>query len=247
MPILRRRDIRDGALDLAGKLHFAKDHGSKPLLTFEGNLAANRLAITDRKDFDDILSWKSLGLNRVVLGVDPTSVKIGEVVLQEPAVTMVMQSDGTMNLSRITKAKPGESAPRQRNNLLSASPKAKPGLTAAIDLVKLTRASMTFRDLSIQPPVKLGITDLTGTIKGLSSKEIAKAEVALTGKVNRVAPMQITGKINPLSEDAYSDVVVKFDGIDLLAAGPYAGKYAGYLIPGNLDRPCILRANRNWY
>lgn len=224
-------DIRDGALDLAGKLHFAKDHGSKPLLTFEGNLAANRLAITDRKDFDDILSWKSLGLNRVVLGIDPTSVKIGEVVLQEPAVTMVMQSDGTMNLSRITKAKPGESAlPAEKQAAPSAPAKGKPGLTAVIDLVKLTKASMTFRDLSIQPPVKLGITDLTGTIKGLSSKEIAKAEVALTGKVNRVAPMQITGKINPLSEDAYSDVVVKFDGIDLLAAGPYAGKYAGYPI-----------------
>jgi len=221
-----------GPWTLPGSLHFSQRPCSKPLLTFEGNLAANRLAITDRKDFDDILSWKSLGLNRVVLGIDPTSVKIGEVVLQEPAVTMVMQSDGTMNLSRITKAKPGKSAlPAEKQAAPSAPAKGKPGLTAVIDLVKLTKASMTFRDLSIQPPVKLGITDLTGTIKGLSSKEIAKAEVALTGKVNRVAPMQITGKINPLSEDAYSDVVVKFDGIDLLAAGPYAGKYAGTRSP----------------
>jgi hypothetical protein len=224
-------DIRDGALDLAGKLHFAKDHGSKPLLTFEGNLSANRLAITDRKDYDDILSWKSLGLNRVVLGVDPTSVKIGEVVLQEPAMSMVVQSDGAMNLSRIAKAKPAEAAlPAEKQAAPSASVKGKPGATAVIDIVKLTKGSMTFRDLSVQPSVKIGITDLTGTIKGLSSKEIARAEVALTGKINRVAPMQITGKINPLSEDAYSDVVVKFDNIDLLAAGPYAGKYAGYPI-----------------
>ena len=224
-------DIRDGALDLTGKLHFAKDHGNKPLLTFEGNLAFNRLAITDRKDFDDILSWKSLGLNRVVLGIDPTSVKIGDVVLQEPALSMVVQSDGTLNLSQIAKAKPVESAlPAEQQAAPSVPAKAKPGLTAVIDIVKFTKASMTFRDLSIQPSVNMGITELTGTIKGLSSKELAKAEVALTGKVNRVAPMQITGKINPFSEEAYSDVVVKFDNIDLLAVGPYAGKYAGYPI-----------------
>ncbi len=224
-------DIRDGALDLAGKLHFSKNHGSKPLLTFEGNLAANRLAITDRKDFDDILSWKILGLNRMVLGVDPTSVKIGEVVVQEPSVTVVMNADGVMNLSQIAKRKPPEAAPpAEKPRPESAPAKMQPGLTAMIDVVKLTKAAMTFRDLSIQPSVKIGITDLTGTVKGLSSKEMAKADVDLTGKVNRVAPMRITGKINPLSGDAYSDVMVKFDNIDLLAAAPYAGKYAGYPI-----------------
>lgn len=226
-------DILDGALDLAGKLHFAKDHGSKPLLTFEGNLAANRLAITDRKDFDDILSWKTLGLNRVVLGVDPTSVKIGEIALQEPSVTIVMQPDGVMNLSQIAKAKPAEAAPpppAEKPRRQSTPGKSPSDLAAVIDVVKLTKASMTFRDLSIQPSVKIGITDLTGTVKGLSSKEIAKADVDLTGKVNRAALMQITGKINPLSDEAYSDVVVKFDNVDLLAAAPYAGKYAGYPI-----------------
>jgi len=225
-------DIRDGALDLAGKLHFSKNHGSKPLLTFEGNLAANRLAITDRKDFDDILSWKTLGLNRVVLGIDPTSVKVGEVILQEPAVTVVMNADGVTNLSQIAKSKPAEAAPPAEKPHSEPVPAAKgpPGPTAMIDVVRLTKAAMTFRDLSIQPSVKIGITDLTGTIKGLSSKELAKADVDLTGKVNRVAPMQITGKIYPLSSEAYSDVVVKFDNVDLLAAAPYAGKYAGYPI-----------------
>lgn len=224
-------DIRDGALDLSGRLHFAKEHGRKPLLTFEGNLAANRLAITDRKDFDDILSWKSLGLNRVALELDPTSVKIGEVVLLEPAVTMVVQSDGVMNLSQIAKAKPAESThPIEKETAPSASAKAKPGLMAVIDVVKLVKASLAFRDLSIHPSVKLGVTGLTGTIKGLSSKEVAKADIDLTGKVNRVAPMQITGRINPLSDDPYSDIVVKFDNIDLLAVAPYAGKYAGYPI-----------------
>lgn len=224
-------DIRDGALDLAGKLHFSRDHGRKPLLTFDGNLSANRLAVTDRKDFEDILSWKSLALNRVALGIDPTSVRIGEIVLQEPVVAMVMQSDGTLNLSQIAKAKPAEPGPpEEKPQAQPATAKAQPGLTAAVEVVKLNKASMTFRDLSIQPSVRVGITDLTGTIKGLSSKEVAKADVALTGKVNRVAPLEIAGKINPLSEDAYSDVVVKFDHIDLLAAAPYAGKYAGYPI-----------------
>lgn len=224
-------DIRDGALDLAGKLHFAKDHGRKPLLTFEGNLSANHLAITDRKDFDDILSWKSLGLHRVVLGIDPTSVKIGEIVLQEPAVTMVLQSDGTMNVSQIAKTKPAvDESPVVSAAAPPTSTKAESRMTAMVEVIKLIKASVTFRDLSIQPSVRLGVTELTGTIKDLSSKEVAKATVALTGKVNRVALLEISGQINPLSENAYSDVVIKFDNIDLLAAAPYAGKYAGYPI-----------------
>ncbi|MBK9999063.1 MAG: DUF748 domain-containing protein [Nitrospira sp.] len=66
----------------------------------------------------------------------------------------------------------------------------------------MSKVSATFIDESITPTVTTGITDLAGTIKGLSSRQIAKAEVALTGKVDEVAPLKIHGQINPLSEDS---------------------------------------------
>jgi hypothetical protein len=94
--------------------------------------------------------------------------------------------------------------------------------------VKLVKAAATFRDLSIQPSVKTGVTDFSGTIKGLSSKQIKKADVDLSGRVDKAAPLKISGKINPLSEDAFTDLVITLGGMDLTPAGPYSGKYAGY-------------------
>ena len=94
----------------------------------------------------------------------------------------------------------------------------------------LSKLSATFVDESIQPTVNTGIQDLSGTIKGLSSKQLSKAEVSLAGKVDKVAPINIQGQINPLSEDAFTNLKFIFQGLDLTAVSPYAGKYAGYPI-----------------
>ncbi|MDR4471965.1 MAG: DUF748 domain-containing protein [Nitrospira sp.] len=73
-----------------------------------------------------------------------------------------------------------------------------------------------------------GITDLS-RISSLSSKQVAKAQVALAGEVDEVAPIKIQGQINPLSEDAYTHLTFLFR-VDLTAVSPYAGKYVGYPI-----------------
>ena len=59
---------------------------------------------------------------------------------------------------------------------------------------------------------------------------MAKADVSLAGKVDKVAPLTIQGQINPLSEDAFTNLKFVFQGVDLTAVSPYAGKYAGYPI-----------------
>ena len=223
-------DVQDGALDLNGTMRYAKEHRKGPLLRFQGNLAVNQLSIADRKDFEEILSWKSLAVNRIALDVEPTAVKIAEVVWQEPAVQMVVEADGKLNLSHLLVASPADEAAAAKKQGEDQKPPAKPAapVTVTVDQVKLVKAAATFRDLSIEPRVKTGITQFSGTIKGLSSKQIAKADVDLAGKVDNAAPLKIAGKINPLSEDAFSDLMITLGGMDLTPAGPYSGKFAGY-------------------
>ncbi|MGZ8382325.1 MAG: DUF748 domain-containing protein, partial [Nitrospira sp.] len=84
-------DVQDGAIDLKGTLHFAKEHQNEPLLRFQGDFAVNQLAVVDRKEFDNVVTWKRLAVNRVALDVEPTAVKIAEVVLQEPSMLMVVE------------------------------------------------------------------------------------------------------------------------------------------------------------
>jgi hypothetical protein len=95
-------------------------------------------------------------------------------------------------------------------------------------MVKLTKAAATFRDNSVQPSVQTGIFNLNGTIKGLSSKQLARADVDLSGRVGKGASLKIAGTINPLSEDAFTDLTISLGGMDLTAEGPYSRKYVGY-------------------
>jgi hypothetical protein len=222
-------DVRDGAIDLNGSVQYAKVHPKGPLLRFHGNLAVNRFLVTDRKEFEDVGSWKSLAFNRVALDVEPTTVRIGEILWQEPAIQAVMESDGTLNLSKLLVASPSGDAQGEQAKGDSRKSEAKSAPpTIIVDQVRLVKATAIFRDLSVVPPVKTGVTDFGGTIRGLSSKQIKKADVDLAGRIDHAAPLKIAGKINPLSEDAFTDLVITLQGMDVTSAGAYSGKYAGY-------------------
>jgi hypothetical protein len=222
-------DVRDGAVDLAGTIQYTKNHPKGPLVRFQGNLAVNRLSITDRMDFQEVIAWKSLAVNRLALDVEPTAVRIGEILWREPALQAVVETDGTLNLSKLLVSSSSDEAPTEQEEDDGRQPAAKSAPpTVIVDQVKLVKAAATFRDLSIEPPVRTGIADFGGTIKGLSSKQIKKADVDLAGLVDKAAPLKIAGKINPLSEDAFTDLVITLGGMDVTPAGSYSGKYAGY-------------------
>ncbi|MBH0191503.1 MAG: DUF748 domain-containing protein, partial [Nitrospira sp.] len=222
-------EVSDGAIDLNGSVQYAKEHPKGPMLRFQGNVAVNRLRITDRKEFDEVVSWKALAVSRLTLEVAPTAVRIGEILWQEPAIYAVIESDGALNLSQLAVPPPAEGTDKEQKAIEDSKPTPKQAPpTVTVDQVKLVKAAAIFRDLSVEPPVKTGLADFGGTIKGLSSKQVKKADVDLTGKVDKAAPLKIAGKINPLSEDAFTDVVITLGGMDLTPAGPYSGKYAGY-------------------
>ena len=43
-----------------------------------------------------------------------------------------------------------------------------------------------------------------------------------------MAPLKIAGTINPLTENAFTDLTITLGGMDLTAESPYSGKYVGY-------------------
>lgn len=221
--------IDGGAVDIDGTFHLAVEHPKAPLMTFRGNVGVKSLALVNREDGLPFVSWKHVLLRQMVLTVDPVTVVLDEVGLDQPRIQLVVQPDGSTNLSHLVKApKEVEAKPIQAVKALSGKPAPTPEV--AIKTVTLVKGAVTFHDNSITPAVRMGLEDLTGTVKGLSSKQMARADVDLSGKLDRVAPLRIAGKINPLTEDAFTDLTVQFDNIDLTAAGPYSGKYVGYPI-----------------
>jgi hypothetical protein len=219
-------DVSSGTVNVEGTLHLAVEHPRSPLLSFDGNAGLASLSLTSRGQDDELASLKSLALNQIHLTVEPTSVSIKEITLQEPTVRVALQSDGRLNFGLLAPAEPGSVATDQKAEV-STKPKGPP-VVVTIGTVKLVKTVATFIDDRFQPSVHMGISELSGTIKGLSSKQLARADVDLAGLVDKVAPLKIIGTINPLSEEAFTDLAITFENMDLTAGGPYSEKYVGY-------------------
>jgi hypothetical protein len=214
---------------LDGAIRFAAEHPKEPLLAFRGNFGVRALSIADRDEGSPVAGWKQLQLSEIALTLDPTSVTIEEVGINQPKVHLVVDRDGVTNIKKLLPST-GASTKPQAAEETTAQTKKGPPPSIAIKTVKVLKGTATFEDESISPQVKTGLYDLTGTVKGLSSKQLARADVDLSAKIDKVAPMKIAGRINPLTEDAFTDLTVKFDNVDLTPATPYSGKYAGYPI-----------------
>jgi uncharacterized protein involved in outer membrane biogenesis len=221
--------VDTGALDLDGTLRFAAEHPNGPLIAFKGNLGVKALAIADRDDGAPVASWKQVQLREIAVALDPTSLTIEEVGINQPTVHLAIDRDGVPNIKKLLTAAKAKKEPMPAERSEGDTKKAPPP-AITIKTVKVLRGTATFQDESIAPPVKAGVYDLTGTVKGLSSKQVARADVNLSGKIDKVAPLKIAGTINPLTEDTFTDLTIKFDNVDLTTAAPYTGKYVGYPI-----------------
>ncbi|TKB73315.1 MAG: DUF748 domain-containing protein [Nitrospira sp.] len=221
-----RIDIQFGTINLDGSMHLATEHPSGPLMTYEGSLGVEGLSVADRDQGYEVASLQALSLNGIRVTVDPTTVSIKEVGIQQPMAHLVVQPDGGLNLGKLAAESPSSASADEK----AVKPqKAKnPPIPVTVGVVKLAKAAVTFRDESVQPPVQTGLSNFTGTIKGLSSKQLARADVDLAGRVGQAAPLKIVGTINPLSEDAFTDLAITLGGMDLTAESPYSGKYVGY-------------------
>jgi hypothetical protein len=219
--------IDSGAIGLDGQVHLAVEHPRAPLLTYRGNLVMRSLAISDRDEGLPVASWEQLLVSQIALDLDPTTVTIKEVGIAKPTVHLSIQTDGQLNLTKLfPPAEPSGASPDSEKAL--SPPKKSAAPVIAIRTVKLLKGVMLYQDQTVEPTVRTGLYDLTGTIKGLSSKQVAKAVVNLAGKVDKFAPLKINGTINPLSEDTFTDLAITLEEMDLTAGSPYSGKYVGY-------------------
>lgn len=72
-----------GTADVAGNIKYAA--GKKPTVTFTGDLAVTSLAAKNAKG-QSLMTWKKASVNALALkSVDPASVTIGELIVEQPA------------------------------------------------------------------------------------------------------------------------------------------------------------------
>ncbi|OHE78746.1 MAG: hypothetical protein A3G75_00625 [Verrucomicrobia bacterium RIFCSPLOWO2_12_FULL_64_8] len=89
-------------------------------------------------------------------------------------------------------------------------------------------ADISLADRSIEPNVRMALSRFGGTIAGLSSENLVRAEVNLQGMVDGAGPVAVVGKLDPLGARMFVDLKFDIKNVDLLPLSPYSGRYAGY-------------------
>src|SRR4029077_15034674 len=119
----------------------------------------------------------------------------GEATAQEATA-----GDGKKNQPAAAKDKPAQ-APAP-----AAESAAAPLPPIAIAKVTLQGGNVNFSDLFIKPNYSANLTDIGGSITGVSSQMDTTADVDLRGRFAKSAPVEIKGKINPLLQNPFLDI-----------------------------------------
>lgn len=218
-----RLKLLDGALNLDGKLGYLES-ASAPDLGFSGRIRIDGFDSRDTLTGERFLAWKQLQLDGLRYEQSPDRLAITTIDSDGLYAKITIAEDGALNVSHVLQAGNGT---EKETGEQGEDPAALP---VEIGRIRLNDASANFADLSLTPQFATAIHSLRGEIAGLSSATPARADVDIKGKVDKHGSVVISGKINPLSEDKYTDLDVRFGNIELTTFTPYSGKFAGYVI-----------------
>ncbi|MCC2869337.1 MAG: DUF748 domain-containing protein [Candidatus Accumulibacter phosphatis] len=207
-----------------------------------GQVTVGDFYAVDKINSADFLKWKSLYLGKIDVRLNPDSLSIGEVALADFFARVIISRTGQLNLLQIvrqTEAASSDMAPRPAQPMVVAgagtavapvAASVKPSLPIKIGKITLQGGDIRFSDNFIKPNYSANLKKIAGTISGLSSAADSVASLDLRGSYDNIAPLNVSGQINPLSAKPYLDLQADIKGFEMSSLSPYSGKYAGYAI-----------------
>ncbi|HEX8908005.1 MAG TPA: DUF748 domain-containing protein, partial [Anaeromyxobacteraceae bacterium] len=206
--------------------------GAAPRWTFAGDVRLDALSVTEKGN-EDLLRWRALEVTGIDAASTPPRASVRLVRLVEPRLKAYIWEDGTTSAARARRVPPAATA--------TAAARARPAPAGppwrtAIGAVQIVRGRATFVDRSVTPAAIVNVTGADAKVTSLSSDPRVRSNVDVRLEVEGASPIRVAGTLNPLQKEAYTDLVVASQGVDLSPLGPYSGKFLGYGIQkGKLD------------
>lgn len=234
--------VTGGAISTTGNLSFSSNEKKEIKAGYKGDVSLSNFASIDKLNAEDFLKWESLSFSDVNAGYNPLLIDIKGISLTNFYSRVILNANGSLNLQEIiekselkkeTSPSPvteKKTTPPAPDKTASSQKEKGPAKDIKIGAITLQGGRIDFSDRSLKPEYSAKLTEIGGRISGLSSEETTLADVELRGKLDDYAPLEITGKINPLKEEFYADIKARFKDMELSSATPYAGKYVGYTI-----------------
>ncbi|PIE70875.1 MAG: hypothetical protein CSA22_05615 [Deltaproteobacteria bacterium] len=223
-----RIQLDSGELHLTGNALLPPDGNG---LQLTGDLGIRTLSLLRQGDEKaPFLAWDALNMNALSLNMDERRFHVQEIRLKEPLVHLKRLADGGINLAMLARETDEAQADASAAEEASESPDTGKSFQVGIDGVHLDNAAFRFWDAAIQPSVNWGMHNLTGDIRGLSSEAWTRADVNISGIAGEYAPVAISGTLNPLSEDVFTDIRMTLEGMELQLFSPYMERYVGRVL-----------------
>jgi len=251
--------ISGARLTSNGTVHYDA-RGATPKFSYRGDAALERVRVQDKLTGDDFLRWRALNASNVAIdqGSD-TSIQVDNLVLSSFYSRVIVNADGTLNLSEVvagpqeapvsvTRAEdrvPPAAKPATRTARAPQTPAAAEASTGAavtsaspaastdihIGGLTLLDGQLNYTDNFIKPNYTANLTRLTGKIGGFGTTPgAAPAEVSVQAALDDDSPVSIDGTINPLQPVAFLDIKGKANDVELTRLTAYSTKYTGYPI-----------------
>lgn len=245
-------ELTSGGLSTEGA--FSADSQGKA--TYRGEAAVADLLVKDGLEHEPLLKWQNMAINSLRFDLQQQSLNIAKILLDKPYAKVLIARDRRTNIGEIVASSENggpateQPAPEKHNSEPAAQPAdgtAESEFALNIDAIEIANGSAYFADYSLTPNFASGIEELEGYIRHLSSDPATRAEVALQGKVDRYAPVTLSGEANPLLTPPYLDLDFVLDSAELTSVNPYSGTYVGYYIDKgqlSLDINYLLENNQ---
>ena len=221
--------LTSGAVGSKGILTLDTGGDGTTKVNYEGGVQVTDFASVEKDGSQDLLKWKSLDLGGIQFALQPMLLRINAIDLADFYARLILGADGKLNLQNLAapKTPTSETAEAKPANPAEPAAAAPPGeKPISIGKINLHAGNVYFSDFFVKPNYKANLTSVEGTISEL--KPETPGDLAIQAKLDNAAPVDIQGKINPLSKDIYMDIAADATDIELNPMSPYAVKYVGY-------------------
>ena len=248
-----RLEIISGTASADGRLRY----GPKTM-GYTGRASVDNLRLIETYQRTNLVAWKRLQLD----GIDatPNRATVARVNLVNPATTLIILQDGTVNFQRLVTFNPQpvvtpsqdvpppkltraqrraeaarleaeKKATAAQARAALAAPIVEPDFPVVVKRLDISGGTMDFADFAIRPNFGAKIQGVRGTVSNISNSPRAIAKLKLDGYVvDKFSPVSIEGEITPLQFDRRTKIDMAFRNIELPVFNPYSGRWAGYSI-----------------
>ena len=225
-------------------------------LSLAGNVAVEDFRANTLAPSEELLAWKALNLRGLQLALapgQPLRLAVSETVLSDYFARVIISEQGRINLQGLVKGGADASLPAGSATTtvaasasssvtvvasapvaMSAAPPAGPAPDIRFGPISLVNGRVFFSDRFIQPNYSANLSELSGGLSAFSNASAPGggtpplADLALRGRAEGTAALEIVGKLNPLAQPLALDIQGKVRDLELPPLSPYSAKYAGY-------------------